>query len=164
VTTMRALGPRSTLLVAAMVLALAAAVPVVRAAGGSATVVRVMKNAKLGKQILVNKHGRTLYHLSGERPGKFICTDKTCLSFWHPLVVAHGVKPMGATGLATTRRPDGRTQVTFKGGPLYTFVGDKKVGDVKGEGIKDVGVWHAASPSSKPAKSPSPPSGYPYPR
>jgi predicted lipoprotein with Yx(FWY)xxD motif len=111
----------------------------------SKRVVSTAKNATLGKTVLVNLKGRTLYSLSVERKGKFICTDKTCLSFWHPLVVKAGVAPTGAKSLATVRRPDGRRQVTYRGGPLYTFSGDQRRGDAKGEGFKDVGVWHAAT-------------------
>ncbi len=49
--------------------------------------------------------------------------------------------------LGTIKRPDnGRRQVTFDGRPLYTFDEDAKAGDAKGQGIKDVGVWHAATP------------------
>src|SRR4051812_24558705 len=49
---------------------------------------RVVKTAKVGgKTILVNRNGMTLYHLSVERRGHFICTSKACLSEWHPLVV-----------------------------------------------------------------------------
>jgi predicted lipoprotein with Yx(FWY)xxD motif len=81
-------------------------------------------------------------------------------------VVRKGVKPAGVQGLATVKRPDGRRQVTFRGGPLYFFVQDKKRGDVNGEGFKDVGVWHAAF--TKSISSPAPPptttsGGYPYP-
>ena len=117
-------------------------------------VVSTAKNATLGETVLVNLKGRTLYSLSAERKGTFICTDTTCLSFWHPLVVKAGVKPIGAKSLATVRRPDGRLQVTYHGGPLYTFSGDHRRGDAKGEGFKDVGVWHAAAvgaPAPPPA-------------
>ena len=113
--------------------------------GRSAHVVSTAKNATLGKTVLVNLKGRTLYSLSVERKGKFICTDKTCLSFWHPLVVKAGVTPTGAKSLGTVRRPDGSRQVTYRGGPLYTFSGDQRRNDAKGEGFKDVGVWHAAT-------------------
>ena len=114
-------------------------------AANNERVVSTAKSASLGKTVLVNLQGRTLYSLSVERKGKFICTDKTCLSFWHPLVVKAGVTPTGAKSLGTVRRPDGRRQVTYRGGPLYTFSGDHHRGDAKGEGFKDVGVWHAAA-------------------
>ena len=102
-------------------------------------------NARLKATILVNSSGRTLYHLSVERKGHFICVDKTCLSFWHPLLVSKGTKPTGRVALTTVRRPNGTLQVAYRGEPLYTFVQDRKRGDVKGEGFKDVGVWHAAT-------------------
>jgi predicted lipoprotein with Yx(FWY)xxD motif len=136
------------------------------AAGRSVVVVKTAKNAKLGRTILVGMNGHTLYDLSVERKGRFICTDKTCLSLWHPLVVRKGIKPAGVTGLGTVKRPDGRRQVTFRGGPLYFFVQDKKRGDVNGEGFKDVGVWHAASLKGSSTSAPPPTTtsgGYPYP-
>ena len=50
---------------------------------------RVVKTAKVGgRTILVNRNGMTLYHLSVERKGHFICTDKPCLAIWQPLVVS----------------------------------------------------------------------------
>jgi predicted lipoprotein with Yx(FWY)xxD motif len=109
-------------------------------------VVKEANNAKLGKTILTNVKGITLYSLSAETKGKFICKG-SCLKDWHPLVVAAGVKPTGPVKLGTIKRPDnGRRQVTFNGRPLYTFDEDAKAGDAKGEGIKDVGTWHAATP------------------
>lgn len=139
-------------------------VPAAHAASHTKVVVRTAKNATLKKTILVNTSGRTLYRLSAEHNGRFICVDKTCLSFWHPLVVPRGTKPVGVKGLTVVRRPNGQLQVAFRGGPLYTFTGDKKSGDAKGEGFKDVGVWHAASLQrvSTPAPAPSP-NPYPYP-
>lgn len=127
--------------------------------------------ASLGKTVLTNNAGRTLYSLSAETKGRFICTGG-CLGTWHPLVVAAGTKPSGPAKLATIKRPDGRTQVTFKGRPLYSFAGDKKPGEANGEGFKDVGTWHAAalgsassapeSPGQDPAPTP-PPNPYPSP-
>ena len=91
--------------------------------------------------------------LSAETHGRFICTTKVCLSLWTPLVVAHGTTPAGAKLLATVRRPDGRTQVTYRGRPLYTFTEDTKPGDVKA----------TASRTSAPG-SPQPPTGRRRPR
>jgi predicted lipoprotein with Yx(FWY)xxD motif len=118
------------------------------AAYGSTTkrVVNEANNPSLGKTVLIANNGLTLYSLSVEKNGKFICKG-SCLKDWHPLVVAAGVKPTGPVALGTVKRPDnGMRQVTFEGRPLYTFDGDSKKGDAKGEGIKDVGTWHAATP------------------
>jgi predicted lipoprotein with Yx(FWY)xxD motif len=130
-------------------------------ASPSLRVVQTAKSSALGKSVLVNRRGLTLYSLSVEQRGRFICANSQCLSFWTPLVVAKGVKPTGAPKLGTVRRPDGRIQVTYRGRPLYRFKLDRKRGDAKGEGFKDVGTWHAASPSAKTMASMPPSNPYP---
>ncbi|MFZ2113609.1 MAG: hypothetical protein WAU77_07770 [Solirubrobacteraceae bacterium] len=100
----------------------------------------------------------TLYHLSGEQNGKFICTSTACLGVWHPLVAPSSGAPSGEVGsLGTVKRPEGTMQVTYKGTPLYTFTGDQQSGETKGQGIKDVGTWSvvATSSNSTPATSTS---------
>jgi predicted lipoprotein with Yx(FWY)xxD motif len=150
-----------TLLLAAVAAVMLAATA---SGSGSAHVVKTAKNKTLHRTILVNRSGRSLYSLSAERRGRFICTDSACLSLWKPLTIAKGTKPTGARRLSIVKRPDGRMQVAYKGGPLYTFTGDHKRGDVKGNGFKDVGIWRVAVVGAA-ASSPSPPSGgtYPYP-
>lgn len=122
-------------------------------------VVKTANNATLHQKVLVNRNGLTLYSLSVEQRGRFICTG-SCLSLWTPLVVAKGTTPTGALHLGTVRRPDGRAQVSYRGRPLYTFTQDRKPGDVKGNGFKDVGVWRPASPA--PSGSTAPPAPNPY--
>ena len=112
--------------------------------GKTMTVVKVAMSKQLGHKILTNRKGRTLYSLSVETNGRFICDVKACLTLWKPLTVPAGVKPVGPVHLGTIVRPDGRTQVTYRGRPLYRFTGDTRPGDVTGEGFRDVGVWHAA--------------------
>jgi len=137
-------------LAAAAVIAIAA----FSSASGSTTgVTTVERGHALGRTVLVNRAGRTLYSLSAETNGRFICTGG-CLSTWHPLLVHRGQKPTGAHGLSTIRRSNGQIQVTYKGKPLYTFAGDAKAGDAKGEGFKDVGVWHAATVGSSARTTP----------
>jgi predicted lipoprotein with Yx(FWY)xxD motif len=138
------------------------------AIAGQATkpVAKQADNATLGKTILTNTRGRTLYSLSAETRGRFICTG-ACTSTWRPLVVPAGVKPTGPVKLGTIKRPDGRAQVTFEGRPLYRFSGDSRKGDVNGEGFKDVGTWHAAvtgkaAPQPEPQPQPQPEPPYPY--
>lgn len=104
--------------------------------------------------ILVNSEGMTLYHLSVEQKGKFICTSSSCTGIWHPLTVSAGTTPSGEVGsLGTVKRPDGTTQVTYKGSPLYTFAQDKQPGETKGQGFKDVGTWTAVTTGSASSSS-----------
>lgn len=105
----------------------------------------MVKEAKdKGRTILTLANGHTLYSLSVEKHGKFTCTQSSgCLSLWHPLEVPAGVTPKGPVKLGTIKRPEGGVQVTYRGLPLYSFAGDKKPGQAKGEGFKDVGTWHA---------------------
>jgi predicted lipoprotein with Yx(FWY)xxD motif len=132
--------------------------------GGATPTKRVVKVEKssAGGTVLANLRGRTLYSLSVERHGKFICTAG-CLSIWHPLLVPSGVRPKGPVRLGTVERPEGKIQVTYKGRPLYSFAEDKRKGETNGEGFKDVGTWHAAkvaassSQPSEPAPAPSQP-------
>ena len=108
-----------------------------------------------GRTILVNRRGMSLYHLSVERRGHFICTTSACLGEWKPLVVARGVTPTGAKSLSVVRRPDGRRQVAYQGGPLYTFEEDQKPGDTKGDGFRDVGTWHVVTVAGTSQSTPS---------
>jgi predicted lipoprotein with Yx(FWY)xxD motif len=137
----------------------------VRASGAEhVRLVMTAKNRTLCKEILVNRKGMTLYSLSVERKGKFICTTQMCLSLWKPLTVAKGVVATGAAHLSVVKRPDGRRQVAYRGGPLYTFVQDTRPGDVKGNGFKDVGVWRVATVSAtSPAPAPVTTTGGGYP-
>lgn len=106
-----------------------------------------------GRALLAARNGHTLYSLSVERRGHFVCTAMSgCTSLWHPLTVAAGVVPKGPVKLGTVKRPEGATQVTYRGRPLYSFGGDKKAGQTKGEGFKDVGTWHAVVLTSKAAR------------
>lgn len=107
----------------------AAAVIAIAALGSASGATGAAKTVKsghaLGKTVLVNRAGMTLYSLSAETRGRFICTSG-CVSTWHPLLVRRGQKPTGAHSLGTIRRPNGQTQVTYRGRPLYTFAGDNK--------------------------------------
>jgi len=142
--------PLAVIAVASMIVGATAAA----AQQSSRRVAAEAQNETLGKTVLTTTKGRTLYSLSVEKNGKFICTG-SCLSVWHPLTVPSGVKPTGPVKLGTIARPEGKTQVTYRGRPLYRFSGDAKAGDANGEGIKDVGTWHAAA-VSQTTSSPQP--------
>jgi predicted lipoprotein with Yx(FWY)xxD motif len=123
-------------------------------------VVKTASSSKFGT-IVVDAQGMTLYSLSAEKGGKFICTTGACTGIWHPLTAASGgVSGTGVGSLGTVKRPDGTIQVTYKGLPLYTFAQDHAPGQTNGQGIKDVGTWTAATTGSSAAAStpaPAPP-------
>ena len=126
-----------------------AALYAIRASGAEhVRVVMTATNKTLGKKILVNRKGMSLYSLSVERRGRFVCTTRACLSLWKPLTIARRAVATGVAHLSVVERPDGRRQVSYRGGPLYTFVDDKAPGDVKGNGFKDVGIWRVATVSA----------------
>jgi predicted lipoprotein with Yx(FWY)xxD motif len=126
-------------------------------AAGTATVVSTAKTS-LGR-ILVDSRGRTLYLFGKDRAGKSACAGM-CATFWPPLIAAG--KPRVAAGaraplVGTTRRADGRLQVTYDHHPLYTFVKDVKNGQTNGEGVNAFGaVWNAVSPAGAKVAKASP--------
>jgi predicted lipoprotein with Yx(FWY)xxD motif len=122
--------------------------PATQASGSSANAAVVKTGSSSLGTILVDSQGMTLYHLGGEVNGKFICTSSSCTGVWHPLIAPSSGAPSGAASLGTVKRPDGSTQVTNTGTPLYTFTGDEHAGETKGQGIKDVGTWSAVTTSS----------------
>jgi predicted lipoprotein with Yx(FWY)xxD motif len=106
-------------------------------------------SSKLGR-ILVDRHGRTLYLFAKDRHGKSACSG-LCAGYW-PALTTKG-KPKAINGarkalLGTTRRSDGRLQVTYHGHPLYRFSGDTGAGQTSGEGLTDFGGgWWVVSPA-----------------
>ena len=137
------------------------------AGAGNRVVVKSSKNAALGETILANMKGATLYRLSGEKKGALRCTSSACLAAWHPLWVPAGTTPAGAKHLGTLAR-GGRLQVTYAGGPLYTFAGDTKRGQANGNGLTTgSGTWAlvvlsggGSSPAPSPPPAYGPPPGY----
>jgi predicted lipoprotein with Yx(FWY)xxD motif len=115
-----------------------------------APTVRVAET-RLGK-ILVDSRGRTLYLFRKDSGTKSACSG-ACTTAWPPLRA--GAKPTVAAGakaslVGTTRRSDGKPQVTYNGHPLYTFIMDKKSGDTNGEGVVAFGAgWFVVSPAGK---------------
>jgi predicted lipoprotein with Yx(FWY)xxD motif len=146
------------LVVAVAVLAIPASWGIARTAGTKR--VATLQESVNGGYVLADRRGRTLYSLSLEKRGRFICVAG-CLSTWRPLVVPKRVRPKGPVGLGRVKRPGGKIQVTYRGRPLYIFTGDAKKGEVNGEGLKDVGTWHAAMWKAPAAPQPTQPGPYP---
>jgi predicted lipoprotein with Yx(FWY)xxD motif len=116
-------------------------------AGGSApastsTTVAVRQLRGLGS-VLVDNTGKALYANNLETGGKILCNDPACNAFWTPLTLHAGLPtaPAGAGELGVTKRPDGSTQITANGKPLYTFSEDSP-GKANGNGFQDQFAGH----------------------
>ena len=92
--------------------------------------------------MFVDHKGMTLYTFAKDSGGKSMCNDK-CAANWPPLMAASGDKAMGEW--TVIKRDDGSMQWAYDGKPLYTFVMDKKAGDMTGDGKMD-GAWKVAKP------------------
>jgi predicted lipoprotein with Yx(FWY)xxD motif len=96
--------------------------------------------------ILVTPKGMTLYVFASDPKGKSTCSGQ-CAKFWPPRTVAAGVTPpakvAGTPGtFGVIPRADGTRQLTYDGAPVYTFVEDKKPGDMNGQGVvASGGYW-----------------------
>jgi predicted lipoprotein with Yx(FWY)xxD motif len=107
------------------------------AAGGA--IVKVGPS-NLGR-VLVDAHGKTLYIWAHDKSAKSTCNGD-CAEYWPPLITKGQPKAIAganSTLLGTSRRNDGRMQVTYAGHPLYDFVKDTKAGQTSGEALTGFG-------------------------
>jgi predicted lipoprotein with Yx(FWY)xxD motif len=94
-------------------------------------------DTSMGK-VLTDAKGMTLYTYDKDAAGKSNCSGE-CAEYWPPAKATADDKPVG--DLTIIKRDDGSMQWADDGKPLYTFMKDKKPGDVTGDKMKD--VWHA---------------------
>lgn len=98
--------------------------------------------------IVVDGKGRTLYLFENDQPGKPTCTG-ACAKEWPPFLTEG--KPVAGSGvkadwLGAAALPDGKTQVTYNGAPLYYYAGDTSPGELKGHGVSsNGGKWYVVS-------------------
>jgi predicted lipoprotein with Yx(FWY)xxD motif len=155
--------PKIALVIAVAVAIAAALIPAGLASPskGSSATVRAWQS-KLGR-ILVDGRGRTLYLFENDKRGSSTCNG-ACATAWPPLITSG--TPRAAAGakaslLGTSKRKDGRWQVTYDRHPLYTFVKDTKKGQTNGEEVDAFGAeWYAVSAAgAKVEKTDAPSSG-----
>jgi len=109
--------------------------------------------------VLVDSQGRTLYLFAKDQGTTSSCSG-ACATAWPPLRVSG--KPLAGGGvksslLGTTKRSDGKPQVTYNGHPLYLYVGDQKPGDTNGQGITAFGAgWFALTASGSQVSGSAP--------
>ena len=115
----------------------------------AASQVKTRKTAALGTFLVDGKKGKTLYLFEKDKSGKSSCSG-SCAANWPPFLTTS--KPKAGPGvkaslLSTTKRKDGKLQVTYNKHPLYWFKFDSKAGQTKGEEVNAFGAdWYVISP------------------
>jgi predicted lipoprotein with Yx(FWY)xxD motif len=99
----------------------------------------MVMDSSMGK-IYSDSSDMTLYTFDKDEMGKSNCYDQ-CAVNWPPFVPA--ADAMAEGDWTIIERTDGTKQWAYDGKPLYTFIQDKKPGDMTGEG-KGNGTWHVA--------------------
>jgi predicted lipoprotein with Yx(FWY)xxD motif len=100
--------------------------------------------------ILTDTKGRAVYLFEADTGSTSTCTGG-CATEWPPLTTPG--PPVAGTGvnaalLATSPRPDGTTQVTYNGHPLYYYDDDHGPGTTEGQGENSYGAkWYLLTPA-----------------
>jgi predicted lipoprotein with Yx(FWY)xxD motif len=109
-------------------------------------------------RILVSANGSTLYDFVPDTPTSSTCTSVSCVFLWPPLIadgpvtVAPGLDPQL---VGTIRRPDGSTQITYGGHPLYTYNSDVTAGMVTGQALlQSGGYWYVVGTNGQQITTP----------
>ena len=126
---------------------MAASSPVPATAAGGATV--KVRDSSYGR-ILVDGKGRTVYLFTKEKTAKPRCYGD-CAKAWPPFLTSG--KPRAGSGadadlVGSHKRRSGKRQVTYKGHPLYRYIGDQRPGDIFCQNVVEFGGrWLVVSPS-----------------
>jgi predicted lipoprotein with Yx(FWY)xxD motif len=128
--------------------------PVGGGASSAAGAVVDAANSPTFGMFLTGPNGMTLYTHAGDTATSSSCTGG-CATTWPPLETkGQPTARAGVTGqLGTLTRPDGATQVTYRGLPLYYWQGDTKAGDATGNGVEGFSI--ATVSGSGPVPNPS---------
>jgi predicted lipoprotein with Yx(FWY)xxD motif len=87
---------------------------------------------------LTNSAGFTLYTYGNDVPNSGASTCySSCATDWPPFYAANLSVPSGLSqsDFGTITRMGGAMQLTYKGHPLYLFIGDHNAGDISGQGV-----------------------------
>jgi predicted lipoprotein with Yx(FWY)xxD motif len=120
------------------------------ASTGPAAAKVATRHTNLGT-VLVDGRGRTLYLFEKDKGMASSCYG-ACASVWPPLTTGRHATGAGLrhARLGTSRRHDGKTEVTVDGHPVYTYAGDRRPGDVTGQGLDQFGAeWYALAPNGR---------------
>ena len=136
--------------IAAVVLVSLALAPAAMSSESAAPTLTV-KSSSYGR-ILFDGRGFVLYAFTRDKRGHSACYG-ACAKAW-PVYYAKGGlsagKGVNRSLLGTTKRRDGRRQVTYAGRPLYYYVRDTKAGQILCQDVVEFGgTWLVVRPSGR---------------
>jgi predicted lipoprotein with Yx(FWY)xxD motif len=118
---------------------------------GTAAPTLTVRSSTYGK-VLFDGRGYVLYAFTRDRKGRSACYGE-CARAWpvylakSPLRAGAGVKK---ALLGTTKRRNGRRQITYAGRPLYYYVGDRRPGQITCQNVVEYGgTWLVVRASGK---------------
>ena len=139
-----------TLLSTLVALVAAAALAAGAGASADASVPTLTARSSSFGTVLFDGKGKVLYGFTRDtRGGKSRCYG-ACAAAW-PVYYAKGKLKAGKgvkqSSIGTTRRSDGRLQVTYNGWPLYYYINDG-VGEIRCQNVDEFGgLWLVVKPS-----------------
>ena len=128
------------------------------AAGSTDLELYAVQTGTLGV-VVTDGEGRVLYGSAGDQadPPQSHCTD-ACAQAWQPLTVPAGQEPqllgVEATVVGRLARPDGSSQLTLGGWPVYVNRNDDGQLKVAAPGLQAAG-WFAMSPAGEKVALPA---------
>jgi predicted lipoprotein with Yx(FWY)xxD motif len=137
-------------LIALTAVVLAAVLPPAAMSGASADRRTLTAHSSRFGQVLFDGKGFILYAFTKDPRGRSACYG-ACAAAWPPYLVPSG--PRAGAGvksklLGTTRRKDGKLQVTYAGRPLYYYVGDRSPYEIRCQNVDEFGgLWLVQRPS-----------------
>jgi predicted lipoprotein with Yx(FWY)xxD motif len=109
-------------------------------------------NGALGQILDAGNRRLTVYLFAGDHGKKSYCAG-ACAKAWPPVTTAANPKVAGGArrgDLGSIRRSGSVKQVTYKGHPLYFFVGDRDATEAAGQAVTAFGAkWYVLSPTGR---------------
>ncbi|SBT36949.1 COG4315 family predicted lipoprotein [Micromonospora auratinigra] len=100
--------------------------------------------------VVTDQNGWVLYRFDKDSadPPQSNCVDK-CAQVWPPALTDGNPQLQGVSDdkVGTVTRQDGTRQITIGGWPVYRYIGDKKPGQWKGQGVG--GTWWVVDQNGK---------------